>query len=235
MRKNLIFSSVGDQSRYPAFWLSHKGKRTFDIVCVYYGNKNKAYESEFWIEHKGGKFQNLHWLYHINKELFQNYEYIFVLDDDIQINTLQINAMFEIANKYDLWMCAPSFSSKSIISHAVTQCHPGNVLRYTNFVEVNTPFFKSSKLLNILERKDYPTELVGWGLDYYFAWVMGDNIQNRYAIVDEVQCINPQSAIGVREIDRLERATLRRCKWESVKMRLNIPEVIGKTYRAVEF
>ena len=99
---------------------------------------------------------------------------------------------------------------------------------------MNTPLFKASKLLEILERKDYPTELVGWGLDYYLPWTMGCNLQNRYAIVDKIQCVNPQPSNGIREICTLETTPVRRSKWQKVQRELKIPSISGKTYKTIK-
>ena len=44
--KNLLFSSVGDESNFPDFWLNDYKNKNFDLFICYYGNykDNEAVE-----------------------------------------------------------------------------------------------------------------------------------------------------------------------------------------------
>ena len=82
------------------------------------------------------------------KNDISGYKAIWIVDDDIQIRTKDINKMFEIFSKYDLDLATPSFSKDSVTYwlHILGQ-KKDNILHYTNFIEVNTPIF-SQKALN---------------------------------------------------------------------------------------
>jgi len=41
------------------------------------------------------------------------------MDDDIIINGPDISRMFEIRERYDLWVCQPAFHPKGKISHPI--------------------------------------------------------------------------------------------------------------------
>lgn len=191
-QKNLLFSSIGDNFDYTKW---NDKNKNYDIVYVYYGNNNNKFNiyknnCNFIIKHKGSKFQNLYYFYVNYKFVLNNYDYIFVLDDDILISPNDINTMFHISKKYNLFISGPSFkhSSNNKISWKININKPNNTLRFTNFVEVNTPLFKKTCLFNYL--KYHNNDLLGWGIDFLYHMFNG-MYKNKYAIIDLVQCINP--------------------------------------------
>lgn len=112
--------------------------------------------------------------------------------DDIIIPPLGIEQCFRLARKHNLWVCGPAFNREhSRITHKITAHHPGNILRYTNFVENNVPFIDTRVLHRFMTI--YPYELLGWGVDFLMLYAMGQHETKRYAIIDQVQCINPEA------------------------------------------
>ena len=64
--RDLVFSSVGDNTKFYDRWLG--SGRKYDIWLVYYGDDEKIYKKYkkrcFMVEkHKGSKFQNLFYMY----------------------------------------------------------------------------------------------------------------------------------------------------------------------------
>jgi hypothetical protein len=113
----------------------------------------------------------------------------------------------------------PSFIPKySQISHQITVSQPGLFMRYTNFVEVNTPVFSKEALTKCMIV--YDPILVGYGIDYLFIWLLGQNQKNKYAIIDSIRCINP--IVQNREINKLQSFQKRIENWTNIAKKYNI-------------
>ena len=227
-RKNIVFTSAGDNTDFHINWCGNN--RNYDVYCVYYGdnmdnyNKYKSVVDKIW-QRKGSKFQNFYYVYSLSDNIFSSYERFFILDDDIVMSTDDINKMFLLSEEYDLWICQPSFNNISKISHPITKYNPGNILRYTSFVEVNAPLFSKKALTKFM--KKYDPILIGWGIDYLYIWANGDTIEDKYAVIDSIQCINPHDNAKPskkRELNNIEDVDLRIKYWIDIMNKYKIPE-----------
>ena len=191
--KYLLFSSVGDNTTFFDYWIGNK--KNYDISIVYYGdndeNYNKYCELVDFIEcNKGSKFQNFYYYYNKHKDyLLKTYDYFFIVDDDILIDTKDINELFKLSTKYKFWISQPSFTEKSKISHNVTRKQNNSLFRYTNFIEVNTPIISNTVLEKLMDA--YDPVLIGWGIDFLFIYTLGLDKKDKYAIIDKISCTNP--------------------------------------------
>jgi hypothetical protein len=185
MSNNLVITSVGDSTIYEK-WI--KGNKNFDFYAMYYGDdeyyKNKLKEcSDIFIS--GDFYKKSPSKYHkfdyAIKEYpnILNYDYIWFPDDDININTGEINKLFEIAQKYDLWLCQPSL--KGYVSHNITKPVENSILRYTNFVEVMSPLFSKYSLMKLLNT--FTMNETSWGIDYMWNHLL-ESPKNKIAIID---------------------------------------------------
>ena len=150
-RRWLVFSSVGDRSEFPRYWLDEHEQRQFDIWVCYYGEREDAPFKPFvdrHFQHKGHKFQNFQWVFEQHREII---EAIFMPDGDILISTREINELFHIRESYDLAILQPAFAPNSRLYHGCTARIPGAFLHYTNFVENSS--FKNIILPRILALK----------------------------------------------------------------------------------
>ena len=194
----LVYTSAGDYANLH-LWL--RRKRDFDLWVTYYGNQGPRYKdlSDFYNMHQGSKWQNLRNVYLKCPEIFNHYEAILAMDDDILINTAAINRLFAIRKKCDLWICQPSYDVRGKIRHKITAAQPGYFMRYVNFVENGCPVFRKDKLDEFM--KVYDGSLGGNGVDYWFLKVLGSDIEGKCAIIDAIRCINPhdEKKSGVRE------------------------------------
>jgi GR25 family glycosyltransferase involved in LPS biosynthesis len=230
-RRMLVFTSAGDSSRWYDRWLGLE--REFDVCVKYYGDgggEEHRRNADTFGRMKGGKFQNLYTWYHSNPEVLSNYDYVAVWDDDIEIDCADINAIFGVARQFDLWICQPSFTSDSKISHAHTEHVPGKMLTYTNFIEMNAPVFKKDKLVEFLESSENDGTLYGYGTDHLYQAILGQQT-DKYAIVHSVVCRNPQDEekMGGREITKLANQEKREAQWRAYRI---TPESI-KTYASL--
>jgi hypothetical protein len=136
--------------------------------------------------------------------------------------------------RYDLWVLQAAFSSRGKITWPITRARRGNILRYTDFIEMTCPLFRRDKLDAFMAV--YDPDLIGWGCDWWFLESLGPDVCGRIAVVDAIACINPHDATKeTREIDRLAPATERREAWERIKQKYGIQrEARGaQTYGAV--
>jgi len=236
--KNLVFTSAGDNTNFHKIWLNHN--RNYDVYCVYYGENMDNYNlysnnvDRIW-KRKGSKFQNFHYIYTNYYDEIQNYERVFILDDDIVMSTADINNMFDYANTYDLWICQPSFSDDSKISYDITKNKEGNILHYTNFIEVNTPLFSKHILDKFMTH--YDPILIGWGIDFLYMWSSGIEEKKRYAIIDKIICINPHDDMKPskkRELNNIVDVDRRQEFWEIIKKKKNIPDYDIMVYNIIK-
>jgi hypothetical protein len=216
----LVYTSAGDRAAIEG-WVSRGTARRFDTWISYYGVKPGRYRGlgQYYQERSGGKFPSLACDYARHPEIFRRYDAVFVLDDDIQISARSIARLFELRERYDLWVLQPAFSPRGRISHPITRVHPEAKIRFTNFVEVTCPLFRRDKLELFLSQ--YDSSLVGWGVDWWFCEVIGGGREGKIAIADQISCVNPvirRRGGELREIDRLQPADERQRAWEGAKL-----------------
>jgi hypothetical protein len=219
--KHLVFTSAGDRSNL-TLWLN--GRRNFDLWVTYYGDQNARFKenADFYNRRRGGKFPNLHHVYQTWCDILDHYDAIMVMDDDIIIEAAAISRLFELRERYDLWLLQPAFDATGKISHPITKAKPDFLLRYVNFVEVTCPLFKKQKLDDFMNV--YDPELTGWGVDWWYMHTLGPDLTGKVAIIDDITCINPHDSAkgGRREIDLIAPKSERIARWEKFKARYNI-------------
>jgi len=236
MRDYLIYTSAGSAANIKQWYTSTN--RKYDIWVTNYTNTaslNREY-SDFYNEHIGSKFQNLKYVFQEHSDLLSKYKAIWVADDDIIISPNSLNALFKILENNDLWMLQPAFSLFGKISHIITKRKLFSSLRYTNFVEVTCPLFKTDKLFDFLSVYD-PELSTCYGLDWWFSHHFGIYNQNRYAISDTYYCINPYDyfkSTGRREIDLLNSPQDRILMGETIKRKIGINGFEYKEYHKIQ-
>ena len=105
MKNYLVISTVGDESLHHE-WIENNPN--FDLVLLYYGDsdtvvKEYAQQTPYVYMAKGEKYHLLKSLILSFPEFISNYKYVWLPDNDVSISTENINKMFEIANKYELY------------------------------------------------------------------------------------------------------------------------------------
>ena len=231
-KKNFLFSSVGDNTNFDELFLGIN--MNYDVYVIYYGDNEDNYEKykskvNFIKKRKGSKFQNFKYFYETYPEIINNYEYFFIIDDDIIIDVNNINNMFEIAREYNLSICGPSFLNSSKITYPISKQNPKRLLTYTNFVEVNVPLFNKNSLDNLMKYLDY--SLIGWGIDYLAMWCNGIDKKKDYAIIHSISCINPyEKDKKIKNIERelylIVNSRDRENIWNKYADKINCPRLI---------
>jgi len=181
--KNLIISAVGDESLHTE-WIA--GDPQFDLALIYYGNNETiaaAYEKEakWLVKLKGMKYHLIDQFLQLYPAIIDNYDYVWLPDNDVSISTDAINQLFRIAKEEALELCQPAMTG--YLSHPITKPAPRLLLRYTNFIEVLAPLM-STKSLAIL-KESFTLNYSGWGFDYLWPYLLG-NPRKSIAIVDAI-------------------------------------------------
>lgn len=228
MRKDLVFSSVGDNSRH-RMWLKTKGKRNFDLWLCYFGDGH-GYpdDAEFYFSRHGNKLQNFHHAYVNWRARVLGYEHVLLVDDDIEMQGDAINRLFELMKDHDLWEAQPSYSADSHISLDITEHNSRFVLRYTNFCESGVFAFRTDQLDRIVGLFTEATS--PWGVDWVVPKLLGYP-EDKIAVVDEVVCRHPHRDSELDRLiprDRQKQEGLNLVGKYAVRMRFKIYRGIGR-------
>ena len=184
MRKNLIIVRAGNRSLHPG-WLGPPENRSWDLVVNYFGDDPDLYKSadSLRIDSKGPKWVALKKLLEDHPALIDDYDHIWLPDDDLEIEPDDANRFFEICRRFQLELAQPSLSPDSPATHPLVIHNSASSVRFTNFVETMAPCFSAGCLRLALQTFDATQS--GWGID----WLWPRFIQNREAgmgIVDDV-------------------------------------------------
>lgn len=164
--RNLIISPVGDDSQHPT-WLSAAGEQQFDLALIYFGSQPGRYQhdADCYLAQSGFKF---HLIERMLVELgprLEQYEYIWLPDDDVASTTHDVNRLFALAREYRLAIAQPAIRAGDT-SYQVVRQQPGLLLRYTQFVEVMCPVLSRAALDRV--RPTLTENKSAWGIDW--AW-----------------------------------------------------------------
>ena len=239
-KKNMVFTSAGDNTFFNHLWTGLDAN--YDIYVIYYGDNKEKFLSyknvvKYIERRKGSKFQNFHYFYNARPDIIAQYERFFILDDDIMMFTQDINEMFKYSVKYNLAICQPAFKGCGRISHEITKQDETSLVRFTNFIEVNTPLFTRVAIDNLM--RVYIPELIGWGIDYLYMWANGLEKENYYAVINAIGCINPHDNAKIihgrgRELNLILNVNQRQQIWDSYAEKLGIPRLYShKTYLTI--
>ncbi len=182
MIKNLIISPTGNNSLIKE-WV--KGSNNFDIVLICYEDikdiKSLINLTPYVFSGVGEKWHLIKSFIQENIDFISQYQYIWCPDDDISISTDEINKLFFLSHKYDLWLCQPSMIGYT--SHEITKPIKNNILRYTNFVEILAPLFSLNAFLQL--KNTFNLIHSGWGYDWLWPFLL-NSPQDKIAIIDNI-------------------------------------------------
>lgn len=181
MNKHCVLAAIGATSLHRQ-WISKRS--TFDLHLIIYDNSYELFknDSSYVTASKGYKFKLIHDYLYSNPELIDQYEYFYMPDDDISINSVNIQKLFRFMKKYQLAVAQPAISN-SFFSYRHTTRYENSILRYTNFVEIMQPCFSREALKKVLFT--FNETISGWGIDYHWGKIL-DYTQMNMAIIDDI-------------------------------------------------
>lgn len=198
-KKNAVFVPVGKDSLHRQLL---KGDADFDLhLLIYDGSYNKfCNDSDFVACDAGYKMDMTCRYLHRHPELFEKYEYFFLLDDDIVISTEDVNRLFSMMREYQLKIAQPSLVM-SYYTYKHTAFHPFYILRYTNFVEMMMPCFSRDALKAVLPTFE---QKIRWcGIEMHWPVLVGSNHKDM-AIVDAVSAKHTRPVQSWNSLSQLQ-------------------------------
>ena len=198
-KKNAVFVPVGKDSLHRQLL---KGDADFDLhLLIYDGSYNKfCNDSDFVACDAGYKMDMIYRYLHRHPELFEKYEYFFLLDDDIVISTEDVNRLFSMMREYQLKIAQPSLVM-SYYTYKHTAFHPFYILRYTNFVEMMMPCFSRDALKAVLPT--FEQKIRWYGIEMHWPVLVGSNHKDM-AIVDAVSAKHTRPVQSWNSLSQLQ-------------------------------
>ncbi len=171
-------------------WLKYRDQKEFDVCLLFYHQEvlePKKYEMvDYFFHLKGFKYRMIHEvLTNLHPEWMDKYDYFFFIDDDVQIDTLQINRMFSLARAHDIWICQPSLSKDSFCSWPILKTNDRCFCRYMGQIEVMAPLFSNYALKICMEAGTFITNNSSWGIDCAWTHLLGYS-RNKLVVFDIV-------------------------------------------------
>lgn len=212
--KNCVVLTTTSNREGIEYYLSDA--RNFDLFLIDYTSENDqvkfpSNDIKAIFDCKGGyKYRNIKKCLE-SLDILEKYDYIWFPDWDVKISDQNINELFRLARQFNLDLCQPSLSSDSHMSWSITENNPDSTIRFTNFVEVMCPLFKSSFLKEVLWT--FELNYSSWGLD--FLWCSLGKEKN-IGIIDQVivkherpisshEWILPNGKIAQQELEELKK------------------------------
>lgn len=228
-KKICFYTSVSDDLSL----IKHiKLKYRYDIVCNYYGSNNDVFielqNTTTYVERNIlSKFQSLKKIY--DQNLINNYDYVFVYDDDAKIYG-NLNNIIDLMEKYELNIASPCHSLMGKISYDIHKyCKGKHKFRKVNFVEMNFPTFNMSTLKDFM--MVYSPQVSGWGIDLWYS-----QLYTNIAIVDAVCIYNPK--INPNSINDLYTLEERINQWDEHRKKFlalkSFPEFVPQVLEWIE-
>ena len=180
-KKNAVFVAAGKDSLHRQLL---KGEADFDLHLLIYDDSYNKFcnDSDFICADAGYKMDMTYRYLHRHPELIEKYEYFFLMDDDIEMSTKEVNKLFRMMRGYNLKIAQPSLVM-SYYTYEHTLHNPLCILRYTNFVEMMVPCFSRDALTKVLPT--FEKKVRGCGIEFHWPMLINTNQQDM-AILDEI-------------------------------------------------
>jgi len=121
-------------------------------------------EVDFFYHLKDFKY---HMIYHlltdVHPEWLVQYDYFYFLDDDIDIDTRQINGMFALSHAFNISISQASLTKDSFCSWKMFRHQKNSFCRFVGQIEVMSPLFQSDALKKCLP--SFISNRSSWGID----------------------------------------------------------------------
>ncbi|RFM30174.1 DUF707 domain-containing protein [Deminuibacter soli] len=175
--RNIIIAPCGNKSYlFRDSWLKHPEKRAFDVCLMFYHEQINAPEKyagiDFFYHLKDFKYFMIHELLtRIHPEWLQQYDYFYFLDDDIEIDTLQINQLFALSRAFNSSISQASLSRDSFCSWPMFKQKRDSFCRYVGQIEVMSPLFSAQALQTCMP--SFTGNRSSWGVDSVWSKLLG--------------------------------------------------------------
>lgn len=192
MNKRAVIVRAGPNSQHSTW--ADPSVRSFDLLLPAYAElplKLKSIANDYAVI-PGSKVQGWSNYLKSRPHIYQKYESIAFIDDDIEASAADINKVFELGEKNNMKIWQPSLSWDSFFSYGISLRNPLFKLRYVNYVEMMCPFFSCDQLQITAPLFDLGYET---GIDRLWCRLHED-WKKSYGIIDEV-CVQHGRKVGL--------------------------------------
>ncbi|MGI8951273.1 MAG: hypothetical protein ACR2FN_06775 [Chitinophagaceae bacterium] len=174
--RNIIIAPCGNRSYlFKEQWLNQKQQKQFDVCLLFYHeqiNKPELYaEVEYFFHLKDFKYHMIYELLtNLHPQWLQQYEYFYFLDDDIEIDTLQINQMFLLSRAFNSFISQASLTKDSYCSWPMFKQQRKSFCRFVGQIEVMAPLFNANALQKCLP--SFIGNRSSWGVDSVWSKIL---------------------------------------------------------------
>ncbi len=166
-------------------WLSQNDNRPWDLIVNKYQEVDVAgFKPDIEILQNGStKSIGFHNFITQYPDIIDNYDYILLLDDDVQATEDDITAIFTTASAHSLHLAQPSLTQDSVFSWPVF-FKKGSGVRRVNMVEIMMPLLSKSALAIMKPLFEYSVS--GWGVDFVGSHLVREKLGECVGVIDDV-------------------------------------------------
>ncbi len=189
VRRNLVIVQATEISQHES-WLTGPGDRNWDLIVSYTGPNAKRFRTPHAVrmDFEGRKWPLVQHVVRTLGDRLEQYDHIWIPDDDLQADTASINAMFDICAEYSLALAQPSLTADSYVDHEISRAVPDHVLRYTNYIGGMAPCFGREFLNRCVP--DFGATVSELGLAALWPTMLGER---DIAVIDHASVRNVRS------------------------------------------
>lgn len=166
-RRHLVFVQCAPGSQFWN-WYDPGAERSWDLLLnCYSGPPAPAECADHIVVQAGTKITAMHLLWSQHRAIFDGYDRILFIDDDLCFRFDDIGRLFEMVVAADLDLAQPSLDETSHISWPIFAQHASRNIRRVNGVEIMMPVF--SRRAREVCFPDLYLSVSGYGLDLRFA------------------------------------------------------------------
>lgn len=202
-RSNLLYVRAGTASLHPT-WVCQDPNRNWDCYVSYYAPAASTPVGERHSTGGRNKFEGFLAMLQNDPSILEQYDWFFLVDDDIAFKPRDISRFFEYCRKLQTDLAQPSLKWSCFWTFPHTVHNPITVARRTNFVEVMMPCFSRRFLKCALDT--FTFNISTWGLEYAFQARLTSN-QSSYIIdaiiAEHIKKIDPVDGAFYRYLTNL--------------------------------
>lgn len=176
----LIVTRVGRKSLHSA-WLHGVGDFGIDTVLSAYESISDTSRDGVIVEHRPGrKVEGYASFLRDRADLWKQYDYVCLLDEDILSTPETFAKAFDLAKRHNIAISQPALTRDSYFTYAACLAQPVWQMRYVNFIEMMCPIFRADALGKVLPLFQEGLES---GIDLIWCNLLSDGSE-RFAILD---------------------------------------------------
>jgi len=185
LKKSCVVTVAGRNSLHSG-WI--KTTPNFDLHLIVCDNSYNEFRNDtsFITCKRGSKFKLVYDYLMKNTVYLEKYEYFFIPNDDILVDTESINRLFCYMKDYDLSIAQPALID-SYYTYEHTLKRKSTLLRYSDFVEMMMPCFSQDALKKVIFTFNESNS--DWGVEYRWSELIGFS-GTEMAIIDDVEAVN---------------------------------------------